>query len=625
MCGIAGEVNWRGAVDSAAAERMALGIAHRGPDDEGTWTEVNRRCVLVHRRLSILDLSVAGHQPMVDPATGNVLVFNGEIYNFRELRALCERSGEVFHSESDTEVILVLYRMHGELCLSMLRGMFAFALWDARRERMVLARDRFGKKPLNYAVTNHGVVFCSEIHPLSRHPAVDRAMDLDALDLYLQLQSIPAPFTIYQAIRKLPPAHFAIIDRDGARIERYWSLDYRDKLRITENEALEEFETILTEAVRIHMLADVPLGALLSGGVDSSVVVALMSKIARAPVHTFTIGFDEQRYDEMPFAQQVADICQTDHHPELVAGNAEATLPMLARHYGEPYADSSAIPSFCVSRVARQHVAVVLNGDGGDELLGGYGHHCAPNRALRTGNAISGWLGPDRLARLIPLWANAASPPTRALRRFAHDYVNPEFGGLLMLSGYWNDRLRDDLRPGLGSGKVGEWRRDRLREAFAHASNPLDRMLWLEMHTNLSNDLLVKMDIASMHCGLEARSPLLDHVLVEFCARLPVAMKTRGRTGKYLLKKLAEKYFSADFVHRRKMGFGIPVATWLRGPLKAHVENVILDPATMAPLEMKAVRSSWDRLLHSSGARLEAEAGRVWALLMYGQWRRLDA
>lgn len=605
---------------------MALQIAHRGPDDDGLWMETSQRCVLAHRRLSILDLRPTGHQPMLDPVTGNVVVFNGEIYNFRELRTDCERAGDKFLSESDTEVILALYRRHGTDCFSLLRGMFALAVWDAREQRLVLARDRLGKKPLNYAVTLDGLMFCSEIHPLSRHPAVDRAMDSEALDLYLQMQSIPAPWTIYKSIRKLPPAHFAIFDHDGLRLQRYWTIDFRDKLRLTEGEALEELESRLTEAIRIHMIADVPLGALLSGGVDSSIVVALMAKLSREPVHTFTIGFREQDFDEMPYAEQVAHLYGTDHHPERVAGDVEHILPLLALRYGEPYADSSAIPSFHVCRVAREHVTVALNGDGGDELLGGYGHYRVSSQAIRTGAIAGNWLGPDGLARLIPMWSNAASVPTRALRKIAHDFISPEIGGLLMLIGYWNEHLRHSLLPRERGedGTVGEWRRNLLHEAFAYADNPIDRMLWLELHTNLCNDLLVKMDIASMHCGLETRSPLLDHALVEFCARLPIALKTRAWTGKYLLKRLAEKHFPAAFVHRRKMGFGIPVAAWLRGSLRRHVEDVILDPATMAPLDMQAVRTAWTRLLRAEGAPLAAEAGRVWALLMYGHWRRLD-
>jgi len=625
MCGITGEVNWEGCVDIDAVRRMALAIAHRGPDDHGLWHDTDHHCALAHRRLSIIDLSPLAHQPMRDASTGNALVFNGEIYNYRELRRECEAHGDTFRSESDTEVLLALYRRHGTGCLKYLRGMFAIALWDSREQILLLARDRLGKKPLNYALTANGIAFCSELHPLARNPLVDGEMDEDALELYLQLQAVPAPWSIYRQIRKLPPAHFAIFDRAGLHIKKYWDVDYRPKLRLSESEALEAFEAKLTEAVRLRMIADVPLGALLSGGVDSSVVVALMSKLSATPVRTFSIGFSEQAFNELPYAQVVADVCGTTHHPEIVSGDVEHLLPEIARHYGEPYADSSAVPSFHVSRIARQHVTVVLNGDGGDELLGGYGRYAVPDHAIRIGTTVSRMLGPRRLVGLMPFWANARSFPARAIRRLARDFMSPEMGGLLMFSGYWNDNLRREL---LGcrrdSDLLQAWRLRWLSEAFEHGENPIDRMLWLDNHTYLPDDLLVKMDIAAMHCGLEARSPLLDHEVIEFCAQLPVAMKVQRRTGKYLLKRLAEKYFPREFVHRKKMGFGIPVAQWLRGELRAYAESLILDADLMEPLHMPTIRASWTRLQHVDGAAAEAEAGRVWALLMYAQWRVLE-
>ncbi len=624
MCGLAGEVHWAQGVNPVATERMAQGVAHRGPDDQGLWLEADRRCVLAHRRLSIIDLSPLGHQPMLDPLTGNSVVFNGEIYNYRELRKQCQVAGDAFRSESDTEVLLALYRRHGVSFLRFLRGMFAIALWDARHEQLFLARDRVGKKPLNYALTNHGIVFCSEIHPLACHPSVSGEIDLEALELYLQLQAVPAPWTIYRQIRKLPPAHFAVFDRGGLRLERYWNVDYRATARLSEGEALEAFESRLTEAVRFRMISDVPIGALLSGGVDSSVVVALMAKLSGSPVRTFSIGFNESAFNELPYAAQAAEACGTLHRAEVVGGKIEDLLPQVARHYGEPFADSSALPSFRVSDVARQDVKVVLNGDGGDELLGGYSRYAVPDWSIRSGTLLGRMLGPRRLVDLMPLWANARSLPARALRKLAREVLNPEMGSLLMFMGYWNDELRAEL---MGQSQheqlLPAWRLRWLEEAFRHGHNPIDRMLWLDNRTYLPDDLLVKMDIAAMHCGLEARSPLLDHEVIEFCASLPVKYKVQRRTGKYLLKRLAEKYYPRDFVHRRKMGFGIPVADWLRGPLRRHAEEVILDPATMEPLDRDAIQRSWARLTSAAGAAADAEAGRVWALLMYGQWRQL--
>ncbi len=624
MCGLAGEVHWEQGVNPTATKRMSQGVAHRGPDDHGLWLDADRRCVLAHRRLSIIDLSPLAHQPMLDPLTGNVLVFNGEVYNHLELRSQCEALGDTFRSGSDTEVILALYRRHGEQCLQQLRGMFAIALWNAREQHLFLARDRLGKKPLNYALTRGGMVFCSELQPLVRHPLVDDAMDDEALELYLQLQAVPAPWSIYRQIRKLPPASFAVFSRDGLRIQSYWNIDYRPRLAFSEADALEALEEKLTEAVRLRMISDVPLGALLSGGVDSSVVVALMSKLSGTPVRTFSIGFREDAFNELPYAQQAAELCGTVHRSEIVSGDVEHLLPQIARHYGEPYADSSAVPSFHVSRVARRQVSVVLNGDGGDELLGGYSRYSVPGHVIRTGGTVSSLLGPERLVAIMPFWANARSLPARAIRRLARDFMSPEMGGLLMFMGYWNDDLRRQLlRQSEDSGLLQRWRLGWLRQAFEHAGNPIDRMLWLDNHTYLPDDLLVKMDIAAMHCGLEARSPLLDHEVVEFCAQLPVTMKVRRRNGKYLLKCLAEKYFPREFVHRRKMGFGIPVARWLRGELRSYVEGMILDANVMEPLHMPTIRAAWTRLLNAGGAAADAEAGRVWALLMYAQWRQL--
>ena len=617
MCGIAGELNWTTRANREAVDAMVSGIGHRGPDDSGLWSSPKGVCVLGHARLSIIDLSPAGHQPMLDVITGNAIVFNGEIYNFQELRQKLVSAGDLFNSHSDTEVILALYRKYGIDCLKFLRGMFALAIWDEQRQRLFLARDRVGKKPLNYAVTKSGLAFCSELHPLSRYPGIDTGMDLEALELYLQCQFIPAPWTIYHGIRKLPPAHYAVYDRNGLKIEKYWEVDYRDKIRISEADAVDALEEKLTEAVRLRMIADVPLGALLSGGVDSSVVVALMAKVSNEPVRTFSIGFEEEAFNELRWARQAAERCGTLHHPDVVKGDVEHLLPKLARHYGEPYADDSAVPSFFVSAVARRHVTVALNGDGGDELLGGYPRYWLRDSALRASALLGGWMSPANLANLMPRLLAAKSIPMRAIRKLLMQYVNPELGSTMMFAAYWNDPERRELLHAGQGELLPEWRRSGLEGAFAHADNPVDRMLWLDSRAYLPGDLLVKMDIASMHCGLETRSPLLDHELIEFCARLPVQYKVKHRVGKYLLKKLAERYFPANFVHRRKMGFGPPLAAWLRGPLRNVMNETLLDARLMAPLSAPVIK----RTLKEFEAGITAHECRLWALLMFGYWR----
>jgi asparagine synthase (glutamine-hydrolysing) len=619
MCGIAGHISSQRRPEAATVATMVRRIRHRGPDDQGIWTSAHGECVLGHARLSIIDLSPLGHQPMLDPETGNCIVFNGEIYNFQSLRRECEAGGDRFRSHSDTEVILALYRRHGVECLQKLRGMFAFVLWDESRKRVFFARDRVGKKPFNYALVDGGIVFCSEIDPLSRHPDVSRNMDMEALELYLQCQYIPAPWTIYKQIRKLPPAHYGLLDRDGLKIERYWNVDYTHKVRISEQDALDGLEEKLTEAVRLRMITDVPLGALLSGGVDSSIVVALMAKLSGEPVRTFSIGFREEAFNELPFAQQAADICGTAHHPEIVHGDVAHLLPQLARHYGEPFGDSSAVPSFFVSQAARRHVKVVMNGDGGDELLGGYQRYFLNPFQLKVAPFLARPIPARIAAQIAPKLRSVTSVPMKVVRKLLMEYIRPELRSVCMYSSFFNDDERPAIIPSVADGSLlPDWRTDWFVEACRSADNPVDRMLWFDNRTYLPGDLLVKMDIASMHCGLETRSPLLDHEVIEYCAALPVDYKVNKRVGKYLLKKLTERYFPRDFVHRRKMGFSIPVANWLRGPLRPLLEDILRNPAAMEPLDQSVIEHTLDEFLHHGVDR----SARLWALLMYGIWHR---
>jgi asparagine synthase (glutamine-hydrolysing) len=618
MCGIAGHIRFTEQPSAQHVAALVRGIRHRGPDDEGLWVSPTKECVLGHARLSIIDLSSLGHQPMVDPDTGNSLVFNGEIYNFQMLRKECEAAGDTFRSHSDTEVILALYRRHGVACLTKLRGMFAFALWDERHKSLFLARDRVGKKPLNYAMTKNEIIFASEIDPLARHPEISRQMDEEALDLYLQLQYIPAPWSIYKSIRKLPPAHYAIYDYAGLRIQKYWDVSYRTILNVSEQDALDGLEEKLKEAIRLRMIADVPLGALLSGGVDSSVVVALMAGQSREPVKTYSIGFKEEAFNELSYAQMVADRYHTEHDPEVVDAEVEPLLCDIVRHYGEPYADPSAVPSFHVCRTARQHVKVVMNGDGGDELLGGYPRYWLQQFSVMTGCLLGNWHAPERLAELAVGLDKAQSVTARMRRKWLSRVAYPELQSITMYNAFWNDEERA-LLLGRTSSLLHRWRAKWLSDAREAADNPIDRMLWIDSRTYLPGDLLVKMDIASMHCGLEARSPLLDHEVIEFCASLPVDLKVRGRTGKYLLKKLAERYLPKEMLYRRKMGFAIPVEHWLRGRLAPLIEEVLFDTSLMAPLNDTVIRKT----VQEFRERHIDHSSRLWALLMYGLWKRI--
>jgi asparagine synthase (glutamine-hydrolysing) len=620
MCGIAGQVSFSQPPDGEALDAMVVGLQHRGPDDRGVWKSPGGSCLLGHTRLSVIDISPLGHQPMLDRMTGNTIVFNGEIYNFQNLRRECENQGDTFVSRSDTEVLLALYRRRGVRFLDCLRGMFAIALWDEAKQQLIIARDRLGKKPLNYATTLDGIVFCSEIQPLRRHPAVDQDMDIEALDLYLQLQYIPAPWSIYRSIRKLPPAHYAVFDRTGFRIHRYWELAYTPKIRISESEALEALEDKIAEAVQLRMIADVPLGALLSGGVDSSLIVALMAKASGAPVKTYSIGFGEQSFSELPYAEEAARICGTDHHPETLDGNEVPPLSLVAMRYGEPFADSSALPSFRVCENARRHVTVAMNGDGGDELMGGY-----PRYALSRFQLAMARLAPEpptseSMMALASWAARSTGLVGRVTRKAVVEYAWPHYRSAGMYSDFWPDEDRRQLLGGLMSRTVPVWRHDWIRDAQRRADNPVDRMLWHDLHTYLPGDLLAKMDIASMNSGLETRSPLLDHQVMEFCASLPADLKVRNGVGKYLLKKLAERYFPSRFVYRQKMGFGIPLESWLRGPLSDTLRETLTSPELMTPLNQSTVASTLNEFL----AGRSEHASRLWCLLMFGVWRHQE-
>lgn len=622
MCGIAGVVNFQGLENHGGVEYIIDSQTHRGPDHYGKWRSPDGFCALGFNRLSIIDLSPAGHQPMLDPDTGNTIIFNGEIYNFLELRERLLEHGDKFHSKTDTEVILKLYRQHGVDCLQFLRGMFAFALWDAKEQRLFIARDRLGEKPIRYSLVNGTLIFASEIHSLVQHPLVERELDPEALELFLDLQYIPAPWSIYKAVRKLLPGHLAIFDRDGFKQEQYWELDYTSKSGVTtEVEALEALDEKLREAVRMRLIADVPLGSTLSGGVDSSMVVAMMAQLSDQPVKTYNIAFQEAAFDESHYAREVAERYGTDHTVFQVESDIEAMLPKMVRHYGEPYGDKGAVPAFYVSESARQHVTVAMNGDGGDELLGGYPRYFIPEWYAGLLSKWERWDDFETQLEFLDPLQTKNSLSGRLARRFWMRYVYPEAQSLGPLSTvYWAAGWRRDLLRNLNSGVVNSWRTAKLGAALKKTDHPIDRMLWLDTTTYLHDDGLVKMDIASMHCSLEARTPLVDHELVEFAAGLPANIKLKGGMSKHLLKKLAERYLPNHVIYRKKQGFSIPVDEWLRGPLQAYVQDVVLNPELMEPLAMPAIRKVYDEFQ----AGINSHGYRIWLLLIFGLWRQLD-
>ena len=629
MCGIAGILDAQGrVVEEFLVRRLCEALGHRGPDGEGYHTD--GPVSLGHRRLAILDLA-GGRQPMSNEDGTVWVTFNGEIYNFAELRRRLEALGHRFATRSDTEVLLHAYEQYGEACVNELRGMFAFAVWDRPRQTLLLARDRIGKKPLFYAQVDGQWVFASELQALLRHPGLAREVDWAAVDDYLTYGYIPAPRTIFRGVQKLPPAHWlrlkAGADGTGSpHIERYWRLGYEPKVGLSETEAAEGLLEVLTEAVRLRMIADVPLGALLSGGLDSGIVVALMSQLSSRPVKTFSIGFEEQRFNELPHARLVAERYGTEHHELIVRPNALEVLPTLVRHYGEPYADSSAIPTYYVARLTREHVTVALTGDGGDECLAGYERYAAGLAADRYARipATARRLVMDPLAKLIPRNAPRRSRLGQA-RRFLRMAGQPAPERYVSWIGYLptDGKLSlysSEFREHLAGHRAEEWLLDQWQEVARAGLEPLDTMLAVDVETYLPNDLLVKMDIATMASSLEARSPFLDHKVMEFCAALPSAHKVSGTRLKHLLRTVGARLLPKETLSRRKSGFVVPVGDWMRGELRGWTEDLLLSPRALKRgyFQPEALRQLVDGHLEGRQDR----SFELWALLWLELWHQ---
>jgi asparagine synthase (glutamine-hydrolysing) len=608
MCGIAGQVTAdRRPVERQVIAAMGRRLRHRGPDDQGIY--VQGHVGLAHQRLSILDLSPAGRQPMSNEAGTVWIVFNGEIYNYRELREQL-RTPRNFRSQTDTEVLLYLYEDYGLAAFSMLRGMFALAIWDQPAQRLVLVRDRLGKKPLFYSIRNGTLSFASELKALlveGKTPEVAPA----ALHHYLTFQYVPTPLTIFQGIRKLPPGHMLVYEDGKISESAYWSLRYDEKLSgRSDREYEEEFTALLRESVRLRLESDVPLGAFLSGGVDSSSVVAWMSRLSDRPVKTFSIGFKDEAFNELPYAREVAGLFKTDHQEFVVEPSAIDILPTLVRVYDEPFADSSAIPTYYVSQLSRQFVTVVLNGDGGDELLAGYPRY----DFLPVDRMAARWLPGGAGGRLRGLLAKS-----RRLDRLASPFSRTYLNRICYFSPVEKAALyTDDFRLGL----QGIDSYDLLAQWFheAPARDLLDQLLAVDTRSYLPDDLLVKVDRATMAHGLEARSPLLDHKLMEFAASLPVRLKVRQGQGKYLLKQAMRGILPDHLLDRPKQGFGVPIDRWFREDCRDFVRDVLLSKRSFSRgyFQPKKVRSLIDR--HQQAA--ENYGYRLHALLMLELWHR---
>ncbi len=627
MCGICGIIDTKPhPVDQSALEGMNAAIAHRGPDSDGFY--IRPGVGLAVRRLAIIDLQT-GDQPISNEDQTIWVVQNGEIYNFPELRADLEKRGHIFKTNTDTECIVHLYEEYGDECVQHMRGMFVFALWDEKSERLLIARDRMGQKPLYYANQNGRLYFSSELTSLLLALPSKSEVHLPAIDFYLSLQYIPEPLTPYEGVFKLPAAHQLTLERSNhqsVNVQRYWQLGYEPKWTAPEAQLIEQLRSQLRDAVVMRMISDVPLGAHLSGGIDSSIVVALMAQASSLPVKTFSVGFEEASFSELPYARAVAEHYATDHHEfTLTFGDIPATISQLIAHFGEPLADPSALPLYHLARLTRQHVTVALNGDGGDEAFAGYHRYWLDpwaNRYARLPLILTEKLVPA-LTRMLPNTKDnpVGSDLVDGLKRLEQLVAIDPRASILRWGSYfspaWKRSLwREEFQALLEDRQAESFLVGKFEEAFAESF--MDRTLYADIHSYLPGDLLVKADRMTMAHSLEGRSPFLDHELAAWAARLPENMKVRGRQGKYLLRKAFAGDLPPRLHTRGKQGFGVPLGDWFRGPLAEWARDVILAPQSQ--LDQWFESHPRQQLLEEHAAGRANHGKRIYALLVLGLW-----
>lgn len=621
MCGITGIFNFqrKNAIDKSLLKKMTDILVHRGPDSSDYYWD--SYCGLGHRRLSIIDLSSKAKQPMCNENKSIWIVFNGEIYNFSGLKKELESKHHSFKSDSDTEVIIHGYEEYGESIVEKLRGMFAFAIWDSDKKQLFLARDRVGKKPLFYYADEERFVFASELKAIIQDPTILREINLESVSHYLSYCYIPAPLSIFKDIFKLLPGHYMVVNNQGEiKITKYWDLIFNPS-NCSEEYCTERILHELDEATKMRMISDVPLGAFLSGGVDSSAVVALMAKHSTEPIKTFSIGFEESSFDETKYARMIAEKFGTDHKEFIVKPDAIKILPELVWYYNEPFADSSALPSYYVANITKKYVTVALNGDGGDESFAGYDRY-AVNRAMNYYQ----WI--PKIMR-YPFEQVLLQLPEPAMQKNWIDkmkrFINiascsPEDQYIRLMMTFQNEaksELCTDKLNNLNVNSMNILKKEFIRSAQLDFQN---KLLYVDVKRYLPDDLLVKMDIAAMANSLEARSPFLDHKLMEFAATIPPQFKLNGFEKKYILKKALLPILPKEILYRKKQGFGVPIGDWFRNDLYSYASDILLDQRAISRGYFRTDKIK--NILSSHMSRKKNHAGRIWNLLWLELWHR---
>ena len=627
MCGITGKIYFnKKSVSKQDIDNMNKKITHRGPDDEGIFISNDNKIGLGQTRLSIIDLSTLGHQPMHYTHNNKkyTITYNGEVYNFKEERKKLEKDGYTFKSKTDTEVIMALYDKHGINFLEHLRGMFAFALYDHQKNKLICARDRLGKKPFKYYLSDNVFIFASELKSILTQKDYKKEVDYTAIHHYLTLQYCPAPLTGFKDIKKLAPAHYLIMDCKNGEIkqEKYWKLNYNNKLKLSEAEWEKKIINELEEAVKLRMISDVPLGAFLSGGIDSSAIVALMAKNSPNPIKTFSIGFEEADHDERKYARIIAQKYNTDHAEFVVKPNAMKLLPKLVKQYEEPYADSSQLPTYYLAEMTKKHVTVALNGDGGDENFAGYGRYSIQKFSLwydKVGPLHNLLVKPS--AKLIN--SIFKTTLTNHAQTFSETLSKPYNERYLSYIQYFSHEAKNLLYTKEMKTKTSNSiTNDIIVNAFAMAKTPnkIDQTTYTDITTYLPDDLLVKVDIATMTHGLESRSPFLDHKFMEMTAQIPTHFKLKGLNNKkYILKKALEKSLvPKEILYRKKMGFGVPIEHWFRNEMKDYMYSLLLSDKALSRGMFK--KDAIKKLLDTHVNTNINHAYRIWALITLELW-----